>query len=1061
MAAGGLTCWRCGVLAPPSARFCASCAAELAAPAPVAEVRKTVTALFCDVAGSTELGRRLDAEVMRGVMEQYFAVVSRVLSRHGGTVEKFVGDAVMAVFGVPIAHEDDALRACRAATQMSEAVQELDRSVAQAQGVRLEVRIGIETGEAMVGDQSRGSTFASGTAVNTAARLQQASGPGECLIGPGCYRLVRDLAAVKDRPGLALKGIAGTVNAYFLLGVREPDGAGSVSAALVGRSRELALLGQAFDRAVNDRTCQLATVLGPAGMGKTRLAAEFMSSVSGQARVLRGRCVSYGEGLTYWPLVEAVRQAADLSGTETEQQARAALTGLLGDLPDATEVVERVAPVAGLGGVPGALEDTAWAVQRLLEVLAATRPVVLVVDDLHWAEVGLLDVVEGVCDWSRDAPILVAVFARPEFIDDHPGWGAGRVNSVTALLEPLGDGEVDALTGALLGGVLPDDAADRVRASAGGNPLFVEQLLAMLVEDGVLRRAGPRWVLDGDVHKVQIPPTISALLTARLDRLSTEERAVLGPAAVIGQVFYRGAVSELSTVPVDQVSVHIKTLLRKGLVRPTSSDLAGQDAIRFGHVLIRDAAYGALPKSVRADLHERFARWLDKQNRGQAVDDFVGSHLESAYQLRAELGALDEAARRLGQEAAERLAAAGQLMLAADDPAAIALLTRALALQPDEGQLRWSIQFDLVDGLLRDGNLIDAAEVAESIRVAAEAAGDLQWTTRARLATGRLGLYIASEGATELLRNEAQQALVVFGRLGDELGLGVAHECLADVAAMSGRVDALATENQLAAEHLTRAGRGRLAQALTLGTPLFAMEFGSRPASLGLVEARRRVATAQGRLPRIYAWVAVSFFAAMLDRTEEERQAREHAEQLQVELRNSWTAAWMMTHLGVAALACGRPADAAELFAGASAVHEATGAAGLLSTTAGYHAHALLLIGDQPEARRQVDRALETGSTDDVLTQGLARSALAWLTAVDGDDPAIVQGHMTDALAALEPTDLVMDLAFVYAACAEAAQLLGDDKAARQHRQRAIDLYDTKENIVGAAVQRALLAGEV
>jgi class 3 adenylate cyclase len=1059
-----VTCVACGAVSPPGMRFCGSCGAALGAPPPVAGVRKTVTAVFCDVTGSTALGQRLDPEALRGLMEAHFAMVSAALVRHGGTVEKFVGDAVMAVFGVPVAHEDDALRACRAALEVLSAVADVNQGVGAGRRVPLGVRVGVETGEVVVGDPGRGSTFASGAAVNLAARLEQAAEPGQCLVGPGCHRLVRDVVEVEAQLGLVLKGFAAPVVAYRLVAVSDQAG-GPVAVRpvtrLSGRSRELALLGQAFDRAAKDRTCQLVTVLGHAGAGKSRLAAEFLTGLNvyadgASATVLRGRCLSYGEGVTYWPLVEVVRQAAGLSGAESEQEARDRLTGLLADEPESRQVVELVAPVAGLGGAPGTVEDTAWAAQRLLEALAAERPLVLLIDDLHWAEPGLRAIIDGISDWSRDAPILLLVLARPELLDDVPDWGAGKMNATAALLQPLRDAEVDTLTRELLDGrALPIGVADRIRGAAGGNPLFVEQLLAMFVEDQQL--AADQRMGSEDVADLQVPPTIVALLTARLDRLSATERAVLGAASVIGQTFYRAAVIELAERPGDEVAGALKSLLRKGLVRPERTDLPGQDALRFDHVLVRDAAYYGLTKDARARLHERFARWLDKHTDGQAYDDFVGSHLEAAYRNRAELGPLDDAARRIGEEAAGRLAAAGQLLLVADDPAAIALLTRALALHCDEGPARWSIQFDLVDGLFRAGDLHEAAEFAESIRASATAAEDLRWTNRGMLALGQVRLLTVPQGGTERLARDAEQAMVVFDRLGDELGLGWAHMCLRDVANATCRVNTMATEAQLAAEHLSRAGRTKQAQENTFW-PLFAMMIGDQPASLGLAEARlRTTGTADGRLPRMYAWTAICFFTALLGRTDEERQAIEQANRLQVALRSSYSAGFLANSRGIAALACGRAAEALELFARAYAALEAGGDTGHLSSVAAYQAHALLLTGDQPTARQQVNLALETGSTDDVLTQGLARCAIAWLAAADGDDPATVRRHMSDALATLEPSEMILDRALAHAACAEAAHLLGDDTAAHQHRQNAIDLYAAKENVVGAAVQRALL----
>jgi class 3 adenylate cyclase len=994
------------------------------------------------------LGQRMDPETVRDSMEAHFALASEAFVRHGGTVEKFVGDAVMAVFGVPVAHEDDALRACRAALEILGSGTHAGHP---ASLVSLAVRIGIETGEVVVGDPGRGSTFASGVAVNLAARLQDAASSGQCLLGPQCHRLVRDVVATEPVHDLVLKGFADPVTAYLLSAVIDDADAFAAQpvARLVGRSHELGLLRQAFDRAAGDRTCQLATVLGTAGAGKTRLATEFLSGVEADATVLRGRCLSYGEGVTYWPLVEIVRQAAGLTGNESPDEARARISALLPSDEEARHVVELVAPAAGLGGSPGTVDDTAWALRRLMEALAAHQPLVLLVDDLHWAEPGLLSIINGLSDWSRDAPILILVLARPELLDDVPDWGAGKMNAVAALLEPLHDDEVEELTRDLLHGrPISAGIVERVRQTAGGNPLFVEQLLATMVEEG----------LPDDNHAdLQVPPTIVALLTARLDRLSSTERAILVAASVVGQAFYRAAVAELADRPVDEVRGALESLLRKGLVRPQRSDLPGQDALRFDHVLVRDAAYNGSTKASRSVLHERFARWLEEHTEGPAYDDFIGGHLEAAYRNRVELGAPDETTQRLGQEAAARLAAAGRLLLMGDDHAAIGLLTRALALQPDQGPARWSTQFNLFEAMSRVGPLSTAAEYAAGIRAAAESAGDLAWTTRGRLALADISQTTDPEGATDLLQSEAEQALVVFDQLGDELGLGWARMSLGSVATMRGRFNEVEAQAGLAAVHLTRAGRAPLAQAISLGGPLLAMMLGERPASQGLVEARQMAAAVDGRRLRTLAWGGVCFFATLLGRAEEETQSRELVQRLLPDLRNPQMDAEMHTNFGAAALASGRSAEAVEWFARSCAERQATGAIANLSTDLACYAYALLLAGDHGEARRQVSRSLELGSTDDVLTQALASAVLAWLAAAEGVASDIVWRHHANALRLLEPTELVLDRGLVHRAGAEAARLTGDETLARAHRQRAIDLYDAKENLVGAAAQRALL----
>ena len=1050
-------CARCGAVVSGTAKFCPECGTVRAGTRSGGEVRKTVTAVFCDVTGSTALGERLDPEALRAVMEQYFSAVSAVLARHGGTVEKFVGDAVLAVFGVPIAHEDDAIRAARAAVQMLGAVRVLDREVAAAHGVRFEVRIGMETGEVLVGDPGRGATFVSGPAVTAAARLEQAAGAGEAMIGPQTYRLVRDLVDVEPRPGLELKGKPERVTAYRLLGLRDaPLAAGHDEVALVGRGRELALLRQAFGRAFEDRTCQLATVLGTAGVGKSRLMAEFLSGLEGTATVLRGRCLSYGEGVTYWPLVEVVRQAAGLTGAEPQSVALSRLRALLADDPEAAAVVGRVAPVAGLGGTPSRPEDTAWAVQRLLEALAGRRPVVLAVDDLHWAEPSLIGIMEWVCDWARDVPLLVLAVARPEFLDTQPGWGAGKLNAVSALLEPLTDDEVDALASQLLGGsVLPPAVAGRVRESAGGNPLFLEQLLAMLVDDGVLQRTEQGWRAVDDLAALSVPPTITALLTARLDRLTADERAVLASAAVVGQVFYRAAVTELCELGADDVRDRLKALLRKGLVRPAASDLPGQDALRFGHVLVRDAAYARLPKAVRATLHERFARWLDKRATGQAYDDLVGDHLEQAYRNRAELGALDQAARELGREAAERLEEAGRLLLFADDGAAAGLLERAVRLRPDDTADRWAPELELADALHRNGRLGPAATIAERVRAAATTAGDERWTTHGRLLLAFLRHTTEPEGATEVLRHEAESGLEVFSTWGDDPGLARVHWCLAQVWNMAGRYGARARELALAAEHAERAGDTKQA-AFYEGVSLGSVTNGDQPAAVALETARAMGQRAPGRVGEAMVETAVAYLTMLLGRTDEAATAKRRAERLVGELRSPWLSANYAMTVGEAELTAGSLDEAVRLFAFGCRELEVIGELGVRSTMAALHAHALLLAGDRESGRAQVGAALAAGAADDLLTQGLAAGALAWLAALDGDPDSANQ----QASAALEQVDCTEQLqcrALMYVACAEAAGVLGDHATARRHRERAIELFAAKENLVAVGRQRALL----
>ena len=616
--------------------------------------------MFADVTGSTALGERLDPEAMRRVMGRYFDEMSAVIERHGGTVEKFIGDAVMAVFGIPQLHEDDALRAVRAADGMRAALETLNHDLERDHGVGLTARIGVNTGEVVAGDPSGGQRLVTGDAVNVAARLEQAAAPGEILLGESTHRLVRDAVEVTPVEPLDLKGKAEPVHASRLDVVLE-DTAGHarhLDSAMVGRHKELEMLERALDRVVTERTSHLFTLLGPAGVGKSRLVWEFVAGPGTEATVLRGRCLSYGEGITYFPLFEIVQEAAGVERTDDLATARSKLATLAEGAEDRDRIVSLVAGMLSWGE-PVAAEDGQWGVRKLLEHLAHERPLVCVFDDIHWAEPNFLELVEHLADWTRDAPLLLLCVARPELLELRPDWGGGKMNASTILLEPLAGDEVSHLVDNLLGRAdIPAAARARILEAAEGNPLFVEEMLGMLIDDGLLRFEEGAWRAVEDLAHVTVPPTIQLLLAARLDRLDAEERAVIERGAVEGKVFHAGAVTTLTPERLrPQVPTRLLALARKELIRPDRAEFAGEDAFRFRHLLIRDAAYRAMPKEQRADLHQRFAEWLEGAagERLAEYEEILGYHLEQAYRYRAELGPPDEAMKDLGRSAAARL----------------------------------------------------------------------------------------------------------------------------------------------------------------------------------------------------------------------------------------------------------------------------------------------------------------------------------------------------------------------------------------------------------------------
>ncbi len=684
----------------------------MVAPEATREQRKVVTVLFCDLVGSTALGESTDPEVVRARLTRTFEDLRVILERHGGSVEKFVGDAVMAVFGIPVSHEDDALRAVRAAAEMRTSIV----------GHGLEARIGINTGEVVVGGE--GETLVTGDAVNVAARLEQAAPTGEVLIGAETRLLVRDAVRVEAVDPLELKGKSEPVEAFRLLEVSgEAAVARHLDIPLVGRERERQRIWRAYEDAVADRSCQLFTLLGPAGIGKSRLVADFLERVGDSADLLRGRCLSYGEGITYWPLVEILLA--------------------IGAEPDSV-----------IGSSP---PETQLAFRRLLEARAAERPQVVVIDDLQWAEPVFVDLVEHVADLSRDVPIFLLCVARTELLDARPDWGGGKLNATSLLLEPLNAEECVELMGRLADTRLDDDLRDRITAASAGNPLYVEEMLAMVRE-------------HGGEGEISVPPTIHALLQARIDSLDGDVRLVMERGAIEGEVFHRGAVAVLAPEPVrDNVESHLTTLVRKELIRSTTPTFPDDEGFRFRHLLIRDAAYESLPKATRAELHERFADWLSHHDLVER-DEIVGYHLEQAHRYLAELDSADPVLDVLACRAAEHLTDAGRGALDRGDyNAGRSLLRRAHAIAPMGDERRHAVAADLSFALYESGDVDEAAAVVGDARTSS----DPVVAAVATVIENTLDSHTGRGVATTKRPADLEAARQVLESVGDDEGLGI------------------------------------------------------------------------------------------------------------------------------------------------------------------------------------------------------------------------------------------------------------------------------------------------
>jgi class 3 adenylate cyclase/tetratricopeptide (TPR) repeat protein len=957
--------------------------------------RKTVTVVFCDIVDSTPLGERIDPEVHRRIQDRYFEAVRLALERHGGTVEKFIGDAVMAAFGIPVAHDDDALRAVRAASDLRVALSTLNDELERDHGVSVSIRTGVNTGEVVTGDPAQGQAFATGDAVATAQRLEAAARAGEILIGDATFRLVANAVIIEPVEPLTLKGKAQPVPAWRLLGVIEgaPPFPRRLDTPMIGRDKELERLRSELEAAVAERRCRLAMVIGPAGIGKSRLANELVREASADVTALVGRCLAYGEGVTYWPLRAIVLAAVGHLSAER-------IVERLEGAEEADRIAALVADAIGAADAPGGSEEAFWAIRRFLEHLAREHPLIVGFDELQWAEPTLLDLIEYLVGWTTGAPILLLGLGRPELAERRPTW------PITISLAPLSPAETDRLADGL--GAQPEDRS-RITAAAEGNPLFLEQLVA-LKEEG---------------REEAIPPSIHAILAARLDRLEARERATLERAAVVGRQFTRGAVSALADD--EQVGSTLLALVRRDLIEPDRAPMHGEDGFRFRHVLIRDAAYLGLAKEARAELHLRHAEWLGSAGE---LDELVGYHLEQAFRYRQELGPADA---ELAVRAGERLARAGRRAVRRGDlPAAVSLLTRAAALLPDSHAERQQILPILGSALMRTGDFSRAEPVLDEALQGARAAGDRRLELRTLIEREFFRAFTHPEASVEEIVSVAEDAIPLLEELGDDLGLAKAWWLKSEVDMNACRWGARAQSLERALEHARKAedaGEQATLSAL-LGQALY---YGPTPVEEAIRRCEELLATRpEDRLMNASVKGFLAGLRAMQGNFEEARALQAKARALYQELGQRFRIA-------------ARSLVAAEIETLAGAHHEATailrwgfdeltemGITSVMSTVAAFLADALASEGSRDEALHYAERSQENAAEVDVVTQVMWRIARSKID----DDRALAR----EALRLAEPTDYP-DLR------ARALIAVGDVAAARR-------IYEAKGNL--AAVERLL-----
>jgi class 3 adenylate cyclase len=939
--------------------------------------RKVVTVLFCDVVGSTALGESVDPEALQGLLARYFERMKTIVESHEGSVEKFIGDAVMAVFGVPQVHEDDALRACRAAVEMRAAFPELG----------LRGRIGVNSGEVVTGTQER---LATGDAVNVAARLQQAAEPNEILIGETTLAFVRGAVETESIGLLELKGKSDPVTAHRLVSVQEPPER-SHAGRFVGRDREVGFIQSAWREALTEERCELFTLVGEAGLGKSRLVVESMASID--AHVVRGRCLPYGQGITYWPVVEVMKQL----GLPSDPTAAAAVRALVGE--------------TGGGTSP---EEIAWGFRKLLEEHA---PIVVVFDDIQWGEPTFLDLVEGVA-LLASAPILLVCVARPELLAQRADW------PVALRLEPLPAEAAEQLMSDLSPGL-----RQRVAHAAGGNPLFLTEMLAMA----------------GEAEDVAVPPTLRALLAARLDQLDPPERAVLERGAVEGELFHRGAVQALAPEET-QITPRLAVLTRKDLIRPDRPQLAGDDGFRFRHLLIRDAAYEALTKSMRADLHRRFAEWL--ADRGQELvelDEIVGYHLEQAHRYSIELGRDDRP--DLAANAASRLRAAGERAAGRGDAAAAAtLLRRASTLLRNGDRARREVQVELASALVDRGELREAQSILGEVVEEAKAVGDevLEW--RARVGLVAVGMWtndVEMAAGGELVR----EAITVLERHGDDLGRARAWHLVGLSDFWLGRPHAdEAFSRALACARGAQSGRD---EAEILSWYLISAYYGPTPASEALARCDEVIEQTSSRQLEAIARIERGGLLALSGLFDEARESWEDGMTILRELRLRLAAAGSsQERFNIESLAGDLPAAEAVLREACRDLEELD-EKGFLSTRAACLGLCLVRQGRHAEAEPFLEQArqLMPKGGDDVLNLiHIARAA----TALSEGSLDEAEDHARKALAAIVDWDMPETVGDSLVQLADVLRAAARPAEAAAAYSEALTLYERKENLVAA-----------
>jgi class 3 adenylate cyclase/tetratricopeptide (TPR) repeat protein len=822
-----VVCPNCGEENPDRARVCMMCASSLgnAAARPQAEERKVVSILFVDLVGFTSRSHAADPEDVKAALGPYHSLLKREIERFGGTVEKFIGDAVMAVFGAPVAHEDDAERAVRAALRITETIAVLNESSA----LDLSVRAAVNTGEGLVALGARpeaGEGMVTGDVVNTASRLQNVAPVNEVVVGEITYRSTRDFIDYEELEPVTVKGKPQPVAVWHALSTRSRFGIDTQmtpKTVFIGREYEVDLLKNSFKRALRESNIQLVTVVGEPGVGKTRLLSEFSSFVDEQEELIfwrQGRSLPYGEGITFWALSEIIKAHAGILESDTSEEAAGklndAIASVVSEESDRQWFLARLGPLVGVQ-VSGpespqkAESFAAW--RRFLEAVAEERPLVLVFEDLHWADPALLEFIEHLVDWVTGVPMFVVCTARPELYDKHPNWGGGKRNINIVSLAPLSDSETAQLISSLLSQVvLPAEVHSALLDRAGGNPLYAEEFIRMLFDRGILKQKGRVLSLEKDAE-IPVPESVHALIAARLDTLSSEHKSLLHDASVAGKVFWSGAIAAIGKREKDLVREGLHALGAKELVRASrTSSMAGEPEHSFWHALIRDVCYGQITRAARARKHKAMGAWIEAvAERLEDHAEVLAHHYSTALELAKASWAEDVA--ELEEQTRRFLLLAGDRAMSLDVSRAKAYYHRALELSPSPDTHRADVLAKLGEAQRLGGESQEAEpNLHQAIELFRSAGNDIA----AAWATLKLAVAIANRGDVAAAIQLIRDAIVLLEPRGPSPLLALAYAYHAQALAIAGEV---------------RQGLEWASKAISLAEP-----FG---ASDSLVEARR------------------------------------------------------------------------------------------------------------------------------------------------------------------------------------------------------------------------------